>query len=175
MKKILGILMAAVMAVTLAGCSSNEHDYLKEAEAARSRAENVVDKSFYTNDVCSAAKGFLEVLMEWSKAIDATDDLDKMITITNQTVRTCNEYIAKIERLSPPDDEKQFHKELLGWVDIARELLNDLSDLCESVNDENKLAAATSKIDTCVDKFDRKTIELANSRDWFKRAVADYL
>ncbi|MDE6732464.1 MAG: YgdI/YgdR family lipoprotein [Oscillospiraceae bacterium] len=177
MKKIMGILMATVMVVTLAGCSSNEHDYLKEAEATRSRANNVVDQSFYTNDVRSAAQGYLAVLMEWSNAAESVDNPDEIIRITRQTIEKGNEYLAKIERLNPPDDEKLFHRELLEWVDIGRELQNDLSDFCESISDEDekKLNAVSSKFDSHVDKFDSKLQELANSKDWFKRAVEDYL
>lgn len=176
MKKILGILMAAVMAVTLAGCTVNDnHDYLKEAEATRSRANNVVDQSFYTNDVRSAAQGYLAVLMEWNNAVEKSlDNRDEIIRITKQTVNKGNEYLSKIERLNPPDDEKLFHRELLGWVDIARELQKDLSDLCEA-NDEKTVDAVSSRFDTHLDKFDSKLHELANSRDWFKRAVEEYL
>lgn len=175
MKKIMGILMATMMAVTLAGCSTNEHDYLKEAEDIRSHAEDVADLAFYTNDVCSAAQGYLKGITEWVNAVDSEDNPDEIILITKQITEKANEYLAKIEELDPPDDEKIFHSEFLEWVDIARELLNDLSDLCESLDDENKLATVSSEIDSCADKFDSKLYELANSRDWFKRAVEDYL
>lgn len=176
MKKILGILMAAVMAVTLAGCTVNDnHDYLKEAEATRSRAETVTNQAFYVNDVGAAVRGYLEVFEKLSNDLESADNPDKTISVIKQFLEKDTEYLTRIDRLNPPDDEKLFHRELLGWVDIARELHNNLSDVCESTNDENKLNAASSKVDSSLDKLVSKLFELANSRDWFKRAVEEYL
>lgn len=175
MKKILGILMATMMAVTLAGCSSNKHDYLKEAEETRSRAVTVTDQAYYVNDVRTAVRGFFELAIQLNNGIENSDDADKIISATKRFIENSNVYLTRIDRLDPPDDEKLFHKELLEWVDIAREYNNNLSEFCDSKNDENKVNAALSKINSSLDKLENKTKELANSRDWFKRAVEDYL
>lgn len=175
MKKILGILMAAIMSVTLAGCSADTHDYQKDANDLSRFVENGNKNLSYQNDVRTAVRGYCEACMQWSKDIESTDNIDAQIYITKQFIEKGNEYLTRIDRLNPSDDEKLFHKKLLEWVDIARELNNGLSELCESANDENKFNAAMSKVDSCADKLDSKLLELANSRDWFKRAVEEYL
>lgn len=167
MKKILAIVAAALMALTLAGCDAPEkHDYEKDEEDL----QKFVDEGEYKDEVIDLVSDFIEANKKYFSDLESVDEADA-IELTNKYLKKTKNYLSDLEELNPPSGEKSFHKELKRLVQYAELYNKTIEDYWE--NYDNRLIAdeAANQMTEVADDFEGQLEDMANSTDWFKKGM----
>lgn len=167
MKKIISIFVAVILPIVmLTGCSAplSKADYKKEVVKL---VEEYLTTALVDEDAAEEILDLAEDMDEFDRKV-----LTKMKAVLEEEFAKADKCLDKLEKLKAPKEMEDFHEDLLGCIEKARDVEEKFLSAFDAKN-EDKFESGMEKVSSAMEGLMKKIEKLIDDEDWLIEELED--